>query len=405
MAERLLYVECYSGISGDMFLGALLDLGADPVHLRKELDKLKVDGYELSFGRTQKCGVSAYAFHVQVEGEEEMPQDHRHGHHHGHSHEHRTYRDIRDMIETSELSLGVKERSLKIFGILAEAEGKVHGKPKDEVAFHEVGAVDSIVDIVGAAICMEDLGIGGLILSSMYEGRGHVWCQHGKIPVPVPAVAQLWMKHDLPLHLTEVEGEMITPTGAAIAAACRREENINDYRKLGMGIGAGKKDFPHANILRVILLEKETEEMKPGESVWVLETNIDDCSGETAGHTIELLMKAGALDASCFPCMMKKRRPGYMLQVIAGEGQEKLMEDIILHNTTTIGLRKYQERRRILSRQIETIDTPYGSVRRKVCVHKGMEFHYPEYEDVSRIAEETGMSYGEVYGKLSREEI
>lgn len=307
------------------------------------------------------------------------------------------------MIHASALGDNVKKRTLHIFEILAQAEGEVHGKPSEEVAFHEVGAVDSIVDITGAAICMEYLGIQEILLSPMYEGSGHCWCQHGKIPVPVPAVLELSLKHGLPLHITETKGEMITPTGAAIAAHARNPEgSLDDYRMCRAGIGAGKKDFPHANVLRAVLLEPKGEESVSGrDMVWVLESNIDDCSGETAGYTISLLMAAGALDASCFPCLMKKGRPGFMLQVICREETVEKLEDIIFRETTSIGLRKYQEKRRILPREIRQVETEWGTADVKICSHKDQVFAYPEFEDVRKICEKSGKSFREVYDEIA----
>lgn len=406
MKKNALYLECYSGISGDMFIGAMLDLGVDFGYLKSELKKLHLDGYHVVYDRVSKCGVMSGSFDVILEEGCVHKQEHHHegGKEHHHGHMHRTYRDIQQMIRKSELSEAVKERTLAIFGILAKVEGKVHGKPADEVAFHEVGAVDSIVDIAGAAICMEYLGISEILVSDMYEGKGHCWCQHGKIPVPVPAVMELCLRHSLPLHITDIEGEMITPTGAAIAAHARNPESVlDDYQMCRVGIGAGKKDFPHANILRAILLEKEMQPSEEQERVWVLESNIDDCSGEIAGYTISLLMAAGALDASCFPCMMKKGRPGFMLQVICREEQIEKLEDIIFRETTSIGLRKYQEERSILPRAIREVDTVWGAVSVKICRHKSLVFAYPEFEDVKAICEKTGKSFREVYDAVTEQ--
>lgn len=410
MKNSALYLECYSGISGDMFIGAMLDLGVDFGYLKSELQKIHLEGYRVTYDKVSKCGVAAGNFDVVLEENcaHQHEHQHEHEHHHGHEHHqghiHRTYRDIQHIVQESELSDEVKKRTLDIFGILAEAEGKVHGKPSDEVAFHEVGAVDSIVDIAGAAICMEYLGIREIIVSEMYEGRGHCWCQHGKIPVPVPAVMELCLRHGLPLHITETEGEMITPTGAAIAAHARNTENtLSDYRMCRAGIGAGKKDFPHANILRAVLLEKKADIQEERELVWVLETNIDDCSGERAGYAISLLMAAGALDASCFPCLMKKSRPGFMLQVICREQQIEILEDIIFRETTSIGLRKYQEERSVLPREMRQVTTAWGTAGVKVCRHKDHVFVYPEFEDIKRICEMTGRSFREVYDAVAEQ--
>lgn len=440
MKSHTLYLECYSGISGDMLVGALLDLGASFEVLGGELKKLPVTGYELKFGYEQKCGVYAGAFRVPLTEAEQggevhcgheqhmsehhnynhhADEEHNHGHHvdenhmhehhshahdeheHHHTHVHRHYRDIRQMIETSDLSEGVKARSLRIFHVLAEAEAKVHGKSVEEVAFHEVGAVDSIVDIVGTAICLDNLGVDKILVSPMYEGQGHTWCQHGKIPVPVPAVLELVQKHNLPLRITDVQGEMITPTGAAVVAALADlQESPAGYQIRRVGIGCGEKDFPHANILRAMLLEPQEEQNCPADSVWVLETNVDDCTGEQIGYAIERLLDAGARDACAMPLFMKKHRPAYLLQVICDEAQVQQMEAILFRETTSIGLRKYKAERTILTRHMETMDTPYGKIKVKCCSHGTAQYCYPEYESLKTIAADNNIPYPQVYREM-----
>ncbi|MDO4273260.1 MAG: nickel pincer cofactor biosynthesis protein LarC [Eubacteriales bacterium] len=435
-----LYLECYSGISGDMLVGALLDLGASFERLKGELGLLPLDGYELSFGYEQKCGVRSGAFRVLLKAPEDhvheghlhenhIHEDHTHGdhdhgthvhkgHNHG-AHEHRHYSDIREMIEKSGISERVKEMSLEIFRVLAEAEAKVHGKTVDEVAFHEVGAVDSIVDIVGTAICLDDLGITKILVSPMYEGKGHTWCQHGKIPVPVPAVLELVQKFGLPLVISDAKGEMITPTGAAVVAALADlEDRPENYQICKVGIGCGEKDFPHANILRAMLMKpwgvriprRETQEPgtykpeihKSGGGVWILETNVDDSTGEQIGYAIERLLGAGAKDACAMPLYMKKHRPAYMLQVICSEEQIQEMEAVIFRETTSIGLRKYKAERAVLERRMEELDTPYGQVKIKCCTHGQAEYCYPEYESLKKIALEKNLPYAEVFMEVQK---
>ena len=394
-SDKLLYLECYSGISGDMTVGALLDLGAREEILRRELAKLPVAGYELKVGRAKKCGIDACNFDVILQ-DESSHGEHTHGHHHHgehthgdshtHHHEHRTYGDISRMLQESCLEEPVLEMAKRIFRVVAEAEAKVHRMPLEEVHFHEVGAVDSIVDIVAAAVCLHDLGISRVAVSVLHEGTGTTWCQHGRIPVPAPAVLEMMARYELPVKITENEGEMITPTGAAIAAALRTEVALPEQfvvKKIGMG--AGKKEFAQANILRAMILEtKESsgqegtkegrKEDTPKESVWVLETNVDDCTGEQLGYTIEQLMNAGALDAGCFPVGMKKNRPGYMLQVICREDMRESLENLIFKETTSIGLRRYQESRRVLEREFVDADTPWGTAKVKVCSHHGERY-------------------------------
>ena len=235
------------------------------------------------------------------------------------------------MIENSGLSGRVKETSLKIFTVLAEAEGKVHGKPPEEVGFHEVGAVDSIIDIVGTAVCLENLGIDRIVYSRICEGRGQVRCQHGLMPVPVPAVLELARKYGLSLTLTDTEGEMVTPTGAAVLAALgdHEEDPLGGRRIAGIGLGAGNREYERANVLRALLLEGRESLPEETETVWVLETNVDDASGEELGYCIEKLLKAGAKDACCLPLWMKKHRPAYLLQVICDEEHREELENIL----------------------------------------------------------------------------
>lgn len=418
-----LYLECYSGISGDMTVGALLDLGAREEILRRELAKLPVAGYELKVGRAKKCGIDACNFDVILQ-DESSHGEHTHGHHHHgehthgdshtHHHEHRTYGDISRMLQESCLEEPVLEMAKRIFRVVAEAEAKVHRMPLEEVHFHEVGAVDSIVDIVAAAVCLHDLGISRVAVSVLHEGTGTTWCQHGRIPVPAPAVLEMMARYELPVKITENEGEMITPTGAAIAAALRTEVALPEQfvvKKIGMG--AGKKEFAQANILRAMILEtKESsgqegtkegrKEDTPKESVWVLETNVDDCTGEQLGYTIEQLMNAGALDAGCFPVGMKKNRPGYMLQVICREDMRESLENLIFKETTSIGLRRYQESRRVLEREFVDADTPWGTAKVKVCSHHGERYYYPEYSSVKEISKKAGISLKAAYDEIQK---
>lgn len=366
-----LYLECYSGISGDMTVAALLDLGATEENLRRTLAKLPVDGYEIRIGRVMKNGLDACDFDVILEEhahshEEEHPHshgehshahtEHAHGHeehihshgehshahtehahgHAEHSHAHRTWRDIEAMLDEAGLEPGVLERAKKMFCIVAEAEGKVHGRPAEEVHFHEVGAIDSIVDIVGVAACLEELSVDRVLVSNIFEGRGHVKCQHGILPVPVPAVLEIAAAHGLSLKQTEQSGEMVTPTGAAVAALSegKRPES---FRVKAVGLGAGKKEFPRANVLRAMLIEEE----EAGD-FWMMESNIDDCTGETLGYAMDCLLAAGAEDVFFTPIFMKKNRPAYRLSVLCEEKKISELEEILFRETTTIGVRRYR---------------------------------------------------------------
>lgn len=430
--ERILYLECNSGISGDMTVGALLDLGADQERLIRALDSMQIGGYHLHFGRKSKCGIDAFDFDVHLEdggshhhGEEDHGHHHHHhgedhGHHHhhdgeghdhhhhgddGHHHSHRGIREIYEIIDRMEEKESVKNMAKKMFDIVAEAESKAHGLPVEEVHFHEVGAVDSIVDIVSTAVLMDDLQVDKVIVSPLAEGHGYVRCQHGVMPVPVPAVTNIAQAKGIILKTTENEGEMVTPTGAAIAAAYHCKEKLPEtYRICSTGLGAGNKDFKQANILRAMIIEpvSEQENEKKEETMWVMETNMDDCTGEALGYTMERLFKQGASDVWYVPAFMKKNRPAYVLRVLCTEDKIPAMEDEIFASTTTIGIRRYPVERTVLSRRKETVATEYGDVDVKICSHKDRTFCYPEYESVKKICESRNIGYEEAY-HLARE--
>lgn len=397
MKDRILYLEGSSGISGDMTVSALLDLGADREYLKKELEKLPLEGYRLVIGRTEKCGIAACAFFVEMDASRPQPA--------------RSYRQIRQMLEESCLEENVKERALAIFGVLAEAEAGVHGTTPDQVHFHEVGAVDSIIDIVGTAICLENLGAGKIALGTLREGQGTSWCQHGRMPVPVPATAQLIARYQLPVKITDTQGEMITPTGAAIAAACANCRLPGEFVIEKIGIGSGEKDFAHANILRAMWVHPAQEEPagkgaagqeNGDDTIWVLETNVDDCTGEQLGYVQERLLEAGALDACYLPAFMKKSRPAWQLQVLSRREDVEQLEQLIFRETTTIGIRRYQVQRTVLPRRIVSAETPWGRVRVKVC-QVGEDLRgYPEYEDVKTVSLAADLPFGQVYREAEK---
>ncbi|NLY46888.1 MAG: nickel pincer cofactor biosynthesis protein LarC [Tissierella sp.] len=427
MNNKILYFECYSGISGDMTVAALLDLGVDEKILKKSLDSLKLDGYKIKIGRTSKCGIDACDFDVILDSDEHHHHshgqehghshdnhsheyshshhhhgDHEHHHSHGqdeHHHEHRNVNDIYKIIDESGISPRAKTISKKIFNIVAIAESKAHGLPIEEVHFHEVGAVDSIVDIVAVAVCLDQLGIKEVVVSDLYEGKGHVRCQHGIIPVPVPAVVNIAMDNSLSLKITDAKGEMVTPTGAAIVAAIKTQDDLpKSYKINKIGIGAGKKDFEKANILRAFIIE-DIDQPK-GNEIWVLETNLDDCTGESLGYAMDKLLKEGARDVFYTPIFMKKNRPAYKLSVLCTEDKIKSMEGIIFKNTTSIGIRRYKMDRTVLERKIINKETKYGIVEFKAIKYEDQEFHYPEYEYIKNICEYRNLGFQEVYNEL-----
>lgn len=413
--SKTLYLECCSGISGDMMTAALLDLGADEEVLRKALKSLPVDGYEIKISRVKKAGLDVCDFDVVLDATHENhdhdmeylhghQKEQREGHGHGHvSHEHRSLADILKLIEMGDLTPRAKQTASDIFCILGEAEARAHGVPGDQVHFHEVGAVDSIVDIVSAAVCLDNLEITDVIVEELYEGRGTIRCQHGMLPIPVPAVVNIVQKHHLNLRITDVEGELVTPTGAAIAAAIRTKERLPEHFSIQrVGMGAGKRSYACAGILRAMLICGEEQGMYLHDFVCRLETNIDDCSGEMLGFLMERLMEAGAKDVSYTPIYMKKNRPAYQVTVICRDEDADRMEDIIFEETTTIGIRKIKMERSILKRDIRTISTEFGEMKVKVCELPSGERIYPEYEEAVKICRKYGISYYEVCRRIRR---
>lgn len=435
--SRTLYLECYSGISGDMTVGALLDLGADQEDLKEQLRSLPVEGYEVLINRVKKSGLAACNFnvvldaehenhdhdieylygHVQSHGheshshehmhkhihthEESYVHEHPHGQGHSHDHVHRGLPEILKLIEDSGIAEGAKKTASDIFRILAQAEAKAHGTTLEEVHFHEVGAVDSIVDIVAAAICLDNLGITKVIVPELYEGRGVIRCQHGLIPVPVPATVNIAQMHHLTLHMTETEAELVTPTGAAIVAAVRTSDRLpSKYRIVKTGLGAGKRDYGRTSVLRAMLIEEEETSL---DVIYKLETNIDDCTGEALGYVMDRLLEAGARDVHYTPVFMKKNRPAYQLNIICKEEEIPVLEDIIFMETTTIGIRKVQMERTVLDREIKRVNTSLGEVKVKVCGLKEGKRIYPEYESVAAICRDTGLSYQEVWKRICKE--
>lgn len=438
--KNTLYLECYSGISGDMTVAALLDLGADREVLEKALKTLPVEGFEIKISRVKKSGLDVCDFSVILDkehenhdhdmeylhgshkhGEEEHTHEedeahqhshihlheksHNHGHvhlhEHSHHHEHRNLSGILHIISHADITPRAKEIAERIFTILAEAEAKAHGTELDKVHFHEVGAVDSIVDIVAVAVCLDNLNITDVIATELCEGHGFVRCQHGIIPVPVPAVVNIAEKHKLSLHITDTEGELVTPTGAAIIAAVRSMDKLpKKFSIEKIGIGAGKRNYDRPSILRAMLIKDKTFE---DNQIYKLESNIDDCTGEMLGYVMELLFKAGARDVHYIPVYMKKNRPAYQLNVVCLEKDIEILENIIFEETTTIGIRRIPVERSVLKRRIEKIMTSLGEAEVKICLLKEKEKVYPEYESVKKLCLQHKLNFQEVYQLIQRE--
>lgn len=448
---KTLYLECYSGISGDMTVAALLDLGADRGVLDKALHSLPVSGFRTKISRVKKSGLDACDFNVILEHdnhdhdmeylhghEHEMEHhynhehahsaeyhyhdhehthaaehpDHEHTHEHSHEHshtheyshphEHRGMREITEIIQRSEMTDRAKKMALHVFDILAHAESKAHGVNVEEVHFHEVGAIDSIVDIAAIAVCMDNLDITDVIVPVLYEGTGFIRCQHGQIPVPVPAVAHIAEDHHLKLKITDIQGELVTPTGAAVVAAfCTSEKLPEDFSILKSGLGAGKREYRCPGILRAMLIRTESADAKLTDTVWKLETDIDDCSGEVMGHVLKLLMANGAREAHYMPIYTKKNRPAYTLTVICKETDRENLENLIFAETTTIGIRREKMQRTILKRELCTFETLLGKATVKICtLPDGQIRCYPEYDSVAELAERNQISFHEAYDRI-----
>ena len=481
---KTLYLETSSGISGDMFVAAMIDLGADPEVLERALNSIPADGFMVEISSVKKSGIACCDFNVILDAahenhdhdmaylygpapvssaapqeeahhchcyEEEAPHCHCHEeeeahhchchedeeaphchcyedeeahhchcheeeeahhchchegeeshHHHDHEHYHhhgRHLAEILDIIDATDMTDSAKALAGKMFHIVAEAESLAHHMPLEEVHFHEVGAIDSIVDIIAAAVTFDSLGITDVIIPCLTEGRGTVRCQHGVLPVPVPATMNIIEAYDMPLTIMEAKGEYVTPTGAAIAAAiCTTHQLPKAFRIVRTGLGAGKRDYTErTNILRAYLIEGNAMEEGKDEIV-KLETDIDDSTGEALGYTIDRLMQAGALDVHYSPVYMKKNRPAWELTVICKKSRMEEIEDIIFKETTTIGIREFPSvMRSILHRNQKQVETPFGIAEVKEVALPGERRFYPEYESVKVIAEKEHLPFAEVY--------
>jgi hypothetical protein len=382
--STIAYLQCPTGIAGDMFLGALVSAGVPLEYLVEQLALLNVsDEYELREEKVIKNGQSAIKVHVDLK-------------HHHHNH-HRHLGDIEQLINQSNLPPKVADNSLAIFRTLANAEAKVHGTTIDKVHFHEVGATDAIIDIVGTCLGLDYLGIEELYCSSLPTGGGYVKAAHGKLPVPVPAVLELWQIRQVPVYSNGIDRELVTPTGAAIVTTLVKDFGDAPSMKLKrIGLGAGTIDLAIPNILRLWLGEVESK--SNCEKVAVLETQIDDCSPQIFGYLLEELFKIGVRDVFTQPVMMKKNRPGILLTVICDLDQVDLCEEIIFRETTTIGIRRQIQERSILERKIETVNTEYGDIRIKIAYQQGKIINIqPEYEDCACLAREFNLPFQTIF--------
>lgn len=437
--DKKLYLDCGSGISGDMFVAAMIDLGADPDALEKALDSIPADGFFVEIGRVKKSGIDCCDFRVRLDDdcenhdhdmdylygslapaagsgcscheEPDREEHHCHCHEEGHDgeahhccrqekdhhHTHRGLAEILPMIDACDMTETAKELARKIFRIIGEAEAKAHGLPLDEVHFHEVGALDSIVDVVAAAVTFDSLHIKEVIVPKLTEGTGTVRCRHGVMPVPVPATVNIVSAYKIPMELTGTKGEYVTPTGAAIAAAISTSHQLPpSFVIKKAGLGAGKRAYTdRSGILRAFLIQGEENEGR--DKVVKLETDIDDCSGEVLGYVMKKLFKAGAKDVHYAPVFMKKNRPAWELTVICGEDKAEELEQIIFTETTTIGIREYPLMRSILNREEKEVETVYGKAAVKQVTFGDMTRAYPEYDTVKKLAKKNKVPFMDVF--------
>jgi uncharacterized protein (TIGR00299 family) protein len=412
---KTIHFDCFAGISGDMTLGALVDLGVDSAALRAELAKLKLDGWTLDFVREQRNGIygtqALVRLHDEPEHTHERHEAHEHehgGHHHDHEHGqehpgHNAWREIRALIEAAELSRGAKERALAIFTRVAQAEAEVHGVALEEVAFHEVGALDSIIDIVGAAICLDLLRPDRITCGPVELGGGTVRCAHGILPVPAPAT--LILCRGMPVKTGGFDKEMTTPTGAAIlAASVDAYITGGSFTQIKTGYGVGRRVMDKPNLLRVSLREEQdggrgTEADWQAEELALIETNIDDMSGEAFGFLMERLFAGGALDVTFTPCVMKKSRPGTIVSVLCPPEKLDALRRTVFEASTAIGLRETGVRRLALRR--EQGGQP-GAAAKTVFLDGKVLRSKIEYEDRACLARERGVSLDEAERMLRR---
>lgn len=456
MNKKTLYLECNSGISGDMTVAALLDLGANEKVLKEALNSIPIDGFGIEISRVHKSGILVCDFNVVLDeahenndhnmkylhednnshnsNDKDHPNINPNNHYNkNHSHEikhvHRGLLEILDIIDKTKMTLNAKNIAKKIFEVLASAESKAHDVDINNVHFHEVGAVDSIVDIIAVAVCFDNLSITECIIPNVAEGCGTIRCQHGILPIPVPAVVNIISQHDINIKYTNIEGELVTPTGAAIVAALKTKDKLySSFKILKVGMGAGKREYSIPSILRAMIIEveeindenngnnenndniendknNEINEKYNRDEIVKIETDIDDCTGETLGYVMELLFAAGAKDVHYIPVFMKKNRPAYELVVICSEALVSSMENIIFMETTTIGIRKQKMERSILNREIKNVETSIGMATIKVCTNGKNKNIYPEYASVSELAKQNDLSFMDTFELIKKESV
>ena len=382
---RTLYLDCGMGAAGDMLTAALLELLPDRDAFVEELNTLSIPGVSFSAEKCEKCGILGTHMAVTVHGEEESD----HPHHHGH------LGDIRGIVSGLPIPTMVKLDILSVYEEIAQAESHVHGVPVEQIHFHEVGTMDAIADVTAVCLLLHRLAPDKIIVSPVHVGSGQVRCAHGILPVPAPATA--YLLRGIPIYGGSIAGELCTPTGAALIKHFATEFGEMPVMTVSaIGYGMGKKEFPRANCVRALLGESED----PADVIVELRCNVDDMTGEAIGFALEQLLGSGALDAFTVPIGMKKSRPGVLITVLCREDRKDTMIRLLLKHTTTLGVREFPCQRYTLNRTVETVDTPYGPIRKKVSSGYGVRREKYEYEDLSKIAREQGLSIVELLEKI-----
>ena len=432
-SSAALWLDCQAGIAGDMLVAALLDAAPDRAEaeavVTAALESLHVEGFDIAVTRVVKAGLSCLDFNVILDEAHENhdhDMEYLHGHAravhgacehalHEHAHEHRGLAEINAIIESAHMEPGARELAQRTFAILADAEAKAHGAPAVQVHVHDVGAVDSIVDVVAASVLVDYLGIGRVCVPVLVEGHGTVRCQHGVIPVPVPATLNICAAHGLPLAPCEVEGELVTPTGAALVAALDPAFDLPArYTVRAVGLGAGKRTYSRPSVLRAVLIEEERgsglQTSVDSEGVWTraaeleaptrivkLECDIDDATSEQMAYAASELARAGAREVHWLPIFSKKGRPAYQLQVLCQSSEVPALESIIFAETPTLGIRRIECERTVLARERATVQTPFGPVTvKRATLPDGTKRVKPEYEDCAALARTCGVPLHEV---------
>ncbi len=406
---KTLYLDCGMGAAGDMLTAALVELLPDPDAFIQELNALGIPGVRFTREPSVKCGITGTHISVTVHGEEEESLDHHthdHDHHHedhhhdshhdGHHHHHSSLHDIEHIV-CGHLSIPerVKKDVMAVYGLIAEAESHAHGVPVTDIHFHEVGTMDAIADITAVCLLMDRLSPDEVVVSPIHVGSGQVRCAHGVLPVPAPATA--FILKDMPIYGGAVKGELCTPTGAALLKHfAARFGDMPVMKAQAIGYGMGKKDFEAANCVRAILGETADK----ADVVSELSCNVDDMTAEEIGFAMERLFEGGALEVYTIPIGMKKSRPGTLIRVMCREQDQEKIIALLFKHTTTIGVRESQTRRYVLDRKITSVDTPYGTVRRKDSAGYGVTRSKYEYDDLAKIAKDRGMSLSELIRQL-----